>query len=36
MRLEGLIAAVFTPLHDDGSVNLEIIPAVTEYLVKLS
>lgn len=26
-RLEGLIAAPFTPMHTDGSLNLELIPA---------
>lgn len=32
-KIEGLIAAVFTPFHEDGSLNLEMIPAVVDKLV---
>jgi N-acetylneuraminate lyase len=31
-HLEGLIAAPFTPMHVDGSLNLTIIPAYYEFL----
>ncbi len=31
-HLEGLIAAPFTPMHNDGSLNLAIIPAYYEML----
>lgn len=31
-HLEGLIAAPFTPMHDDGSINVSIIPAYYEML----
>lgn len=31
--LQGLVAATFTPLHDDGSLNLATIPAVVEHLL---
>ncbi|MEI3798856.1 MULTISPECIES: dihydrodipicolinate synthase family protein [unclassified Chitinophaga] len=33
-HIEGLIAAAFTPFHGDGSLNLELIPALTDKLVK--
>jgi N-acetylneuraminate lyase len=32
-KIEGLVAAAFTPLHPDGSVNREMIPAVVDKLV---
>lgn len=32
-HIEGLIAAAFTPFHGDGSLNLELIPALTDKLV---
>jgi N-acetylneuraminate lyase len=32
-KTEGLIAAAFTPFHEDGSVNLEMIPVIVEKLV---
>ena len=32
-RLHGLVAAPFTPLHADGSLNLALIPALAEGLV---
>ena len=31
-KLEGLIAAVFTPFHEDGSLNLELIPSLIDKL----
>jgi len=33
-HIEGLIAAAFTPFHEDGSLNLDLIPALTDKLVK--
>src|SRR5919112_6003431 len=32
MKIEGLIAAAFTPFHDDGSLNLQLIPALVDKL----
>ncbi len=32
-HLSGLIAAPFTPMNEDGSLNLSIIPAYADYLV---
>ncbi len=32
-RLQGLVAATFTPLREDGSVSIERIPEVVDYLV---
>ena len=32
-KIEGLIAAAFTPFHPDGSVNREMIPQVVDKLV---
>jgi N-acetylneuraminate lyase len=32
-KIEGLIAAVFTPFHEDGSLNLEMIPLLVEKLI---
>ena len=29
-KLQGLIAAPFTPMHPDGSLNLAVIPAYYE------
>ncbi len=34
MRIEGLVAAVFSPMHRDGSLNLARIPAIVEHLIK--
>ena len=34
MRLEGLIAAVHTPMHDDFTVNYDRVPAQAEHLAK--
>ena len=31
--LAGLIAATFTPMHEDGTINLEPIPAIVDRLV---
>jgi len=32
IRLQGLVAAAFTPMHDDGSVNLEAVGPLVERL----
>ncbi|WP_372718185.1 dihydrodipicolinate synthase family protein [Novipirellula sp.] len=32
-KLSGLIAATYTPLHDDGELNLDPIAAMTEWLL---
>lgn len=32
MKLEGLIAASYTPMKSDGSINLESIPAMVDHL----
>ena len=32
MRLEGLVAATFTPFHADGSLNLGLIPGIVDHL----
>lgn len=32
-KYTGLIAAVFTPMKSDRSLNLEVVPTVTEYLI---
>ncbi len=31
-KIEGLIAAPFTPMHDDGRLNLDIIPRYADFL----
>ena len=31
-KIEGLVAAPFTPMYDDGSLKLDIIPQYTNYL----
>jgi len=33
IRYRGLFAAAFTPMHEDGSLNLERIPSIVDYLV---
>ena len=33
MKLTGLIAATYTPFHDDGSLNLEPIAAMTDLMI---
>jgi N-acetylneuraminate lyase len=32
-KIEGLIAAAFTPFYEDGSLNLELIPSLVDKLV---
>ena len=32
-RLTGLVAATFTPMHSDGSLNLGFVPSIVDYLV---
>ena len=34
LRLAGLVAATFTPLHADGSLNLDLIPAIVDRLAR--
>lgn len=34
MKIEGLIAAAFTPFNKDGSLNQEMIPVLVEKLIK--
>ena len=31
-RLTGLIAAVYTPMHADGSLNLAVVPSIVDHL----
>lgn len=31
-KIEGLIAAAFTPFHEDGSLNLKLVPALVDKL----
>ena len=33
-RYTGLFAAAFTPIQEDGSLNLERIPSIVDYLIK--
>ncbi len=33
-KIEGLIAAPFTPMHNDGSLNLDIIPKYANHLIE--
>lgn len=33
LRLQGLVAATFTPLHPDGSLNTDFVPTITEHLI---
>jgi N-acetylneuraminate lyase len=33
IKIEGLIAAVFTPFHEDGSLNLKVVPSLVEKLI---
>jgi len=33
-KTEGLIAAVFTPFHEDGTLNLEMVPVILEKLFR--
>ena len=32
-KIEGLIAAAFTPFHEDGSLNLDLVPPLVDKLV---
>lgn len=34
MKLTGLIAATYTPFREDGSVNLDLIPSMTDYMIE--
>ena len=34
MRLTGLIAATYTPFREDGSVNLDLIPTMIDYMIE--
>ena len=34
MKIQGLIAAAFTPFHEDGSLNLGLVPALVEKLLQ--
>lgn len=34
MKLTGLIAATYTPFHPDGSVNLSLIPQMTDHMIE--
>jgi len=34
MKIEGLIAATFTAYHKDGSLNLDMVPALVEKLIQ--
>lgn len=33
MRIEGLVAATFSPMNQDGSLNLSMVPGVVEHLI---
>ncbi|MBN2211612.1 MAG: dihydrodipicolinate synthase family protein [Sedimentisphaerales bacterium] len=33
MKFNGLVPAVFTPMHADGSLNLDIIPAIVDHVL---
>ena len=33
MRIEGLVAATFSPMNEDGSLNLSRVPGVVEHLI---
>lgn len=33
MKLNGLIAATYTPFHPDGSVNTELIPGMVDHMI---
>ena len=34
MRIEGLVAATFSPMHPDGSLNLSQVPGIVEHLIQ--
>ena len=31
--IEGIVPAVFTPMHPDGSLNLALVPRIVEHLI---
>ena len=33
-QFKGLIPAVFTPMKENGSINIKMIGPVTDYLIK--
>lgn len=33
-KLSNLVAATYTPFHTDGSLNLDQVPSMVEYLLK--
>ena len=33
MRLTGLVAATYTPFHEDGSLNLETVPSMVDHMI---
>ena len=35
-RIKGLVAATFSPMNEDGSINTPIIPKITEHLIERS
>lgn len=35
-RIKGLIAATFSPMNQDGSINLQLIPQLTDHLIERS
>ena len=34
-RLKGMIAATFTPMHEDGSLHLEMIERYADYIAAI-
>lgn len=34
MRIEGLVAATFSPMHEDGSLSLSQVPGIVEHLLE--
>ena len=35
MKLTGLIAATYTPFREDGTVNLDLIPGMIDYMIEV-
>jgi N-acetylneuraminate lyase len=33
-RIKGLVAAVFSPMNSDGSINVDLIPKLTEHVIQ--
>ena len=33
LGMQGLVAAVVTPMTDDGELNLELVPGIVDHLV---